>query len=286
LDKGMALEPEKRYQTIDAFLSDLRAALAALQPSRPTPPPKRTALVATLGVLSVAAVLVVLWMYPAPKPVQPGRVERADGIPPTSLTSPPQSKPAQPEKVRPSLESTPTGGTSAPSQPPQTQPDAQTAPIVLPPAQPSPTDISSMREYVRQAAEYQIHLRKELTLGRDAFNALKKLKAISTSDQSINFAIQKEQILYDSAKGDQEKTLNRYMAQIEWLAGHDEVAVDAAVKLEQDAANTITIDRGDADFNAQISNAISLLAIHVRFYRQKQLTRDTIIADVNKLIKT
>lgn len=82
---------------------------------------------------------------------------------------------------------------------------------------------------------------------------------------------------------DRDIFLNKYLAQVEWLAEHDQAAVDAAVRLERDSANAPSIDKEDAEQKAQIRSAISLLASHVRIQRQGQLTPAAVTADTDQL---
>ena len=255
LDKGMAIQAEQRYQTIDAFLSDLQAVLVAPDPApvsrRPSqdlgPIPRDgrrrgliIAAICGIGLVGGVAGLAMVWMRPEPR-VEPKK-----------------------EAPEPRVENT------------------DRPPVSLPKTS-STSSLESMREYVRYAAQYQIQLRLALTQARGASNSLDKLKAISTQNETTSQLIQTQENLQNLAVSDRESVLNKYMAQVEWLSGHDEAAVDAAVKLEHDGAAAVTIDKGDADTKAQIIAAIDLLAPHVRAQRQKQLTRAAVIADSDRL---
>ena len=262
LDKGMAIPSDQRYQTVEAFLSDLQALPEmGRHGSSPSdripevvglPKPKRPILpvaagsIAALGV--VALVVALLRSTPTPTPVKPG--------PPQQTT---QQPPAQQQ----------------PSEPTPAQPQPQ-------PRNSSTTPIEVMREYVRQAAQYQIQLRLALTQARGASNSLDRLRSIRVKNDTTNQLIGTEESLYNSAVADRENVLNRYMAQLDWLGQHDPAAVDTAVRLEHDNANTATIDKGDAESKAQIMVAVDLVAAHVRAQRQAQLSRAGVLADAER----
>jgi serine/threonine protein kinase len=304
LDKGLAIRSEHRYQTIDGFLSDLKAVLGTAPPHPPpTPAGRRRRLVVTLvgaiGLLGGAAVL--FWPPPPlqdatvrpnpPPPLQDATVRPNPPPPLQDATVRPNPPPSlQDATVRPNPPPPLQDATVRPNPPPPLQdatvrpnppPSLQDATVRLnPPPRVSPaTSIDSMREYVKQAAQHRIQLELAKTQARGASNVLDKLRAIPTKTEGIQNSIQTQENMYNSAVRDQESVLRKYMADVEWLGEHDEAGVDAAVKLESDAANAPTIDKGEAEGKAQIGRAIKLLANHVRAQRQNQLTREKVIND-------
>jgi serine/threonine protein kinase len=108
LDKGLAIRSEQRYQTIDDFLSDLKAV-------RRTPSPdnrkRRLVIAFASAIASIGAVAVPLffWMYPAPPWVQqteltrePGALPKDNSAPAEKVVTrapPPQDSGPPPEKV-------------------------------------------------------------------------------------------------------------------------------------------------------------------------------------------
>jgi serine/threonine protein kinase len=252
LDKGLAIRSEQRYQTIDDFLSNLKAVLGTAPAHPPTIPARRrrrlvVTLVGAIGLFGGAAVL--FW---PPPPLQDATVRP---------TPPP---PLQDATVRPTPPPPLQDPTVRPNQLPRTAPTIST---------------ESAREYVKRAAEYQIRLRHAAARARGASGSLDKLRDIPTITEGIQNSIQTQENLYNSAIADRDALLNRYMAEVEWLGGHETASVDAALQLESDALATPSFDKGESDAKAEMVRAIKLLANHVRAQRQKQLKREDVMQE-------
>jgi len=300
----MAIQAEQRYRTVEAFLSDLEGVLGTslqftIRPERsPAVPddhhPQRKlviqwklvmaivgSIVLVCGIGTVAAYLAGVFNEPASRspPVPP---EGAPVQPRTaSLEQPNIQQPSVVPLAVPTQPSNPPVLTQPSNPPVPTQPPNPPVPAQPPPTPPRASSISSMRIYVRQAAQYQVHLMQILLQIRESLNTINKQRAISP--QAL---LKVEESTYNSLQKDKDKynDLDKYMAQIAWLGANDDASVKAAVKLERDVANKPTVNKQDAAFNAQISSAIDLLAVHLRQYRQGHLTRDAIIADVSSSI--
>jgi hypothetical protein len=209
-------------------------------------------------------------LWPNPPPSQPdqtvaGVARPADRV--VEIPRPPPDLDQQPVAPPPS---------SAPIIAPLTV----TPPNVTPLAPPG-ISLSSMREYVKQGVQVQVQLRLAVTQARRASATLQKLDAITVKNEAIDRSIQAERRLYNVALSEQQAVLDKYMSQVEWLAEHDEASVEAAIQLESDAVRTPSVDKGEADSKAEIGRAIDLLTRHVTIHRQRQLTRDVIISNLN-----
>ena len=147
----------------------------------------------------------------------------------------------------------------------------------------STSPLESLREPVRQAAQCQLMLQLALSHARAASSSLEKLRAISTTSSATNQTIMTEESLYAAAMRDREDMLNKYLPKVEWLAGHDASAVDAAIELERDDAARGTMDKADAEFRSQFVAALDVLDRHVRAQRQGQLTRVAVVSDADRL---
>jgi serine/threonine protein kinase len=269
LDKGLAIRSEQRYQTIDAFLSDLQAVLQAV---RGTPTVvrrdgrRRILIIILVGAIGLMGGVAALFWPPLPSiPV--------GAVPP----NPPPSIPvgAVPPNPPPSIPVV-----AVPPNPPPSIPVVAVPPN--PPPRVLPTiSTESAREYVKRAAEYQIRLRHAAARARGASSSLEKLRAITVKPQPILDSIQTQENIYNSAIGEGDAFLNKYMAEVEWLGEHDTAAVEAALQLESDALATPSFDKGETEAKAQMGRAIKLLASHVRAQRQKQLKREKVTADAN-----
>jgi hypothetical protein len=113
---------------------------------------------------------------------------------------------------------------------------------------------------------------------RGASNSLAALNKIPSKVEDIQKSIQKQESIYSSAIRQQQDLLNEYMADVEWLGGHDTATVDAALELESGVMNTPTFDKARGQAKADMERSIKRLASDIRAQRQKQLTRDAVIA--------
>jgi serine/threonine protein kinase len=292
LDKGMALQPERRYQTVDDFLNDLQAAFGPGALPDPSPPVlvtprngRTTFIIATVGALGLVGIvggLVLLGSYRPPassaqQEVHPSRpVEQTGGASdvPGQVQQPQQRTSAPPVQLdahqsRLAEESGHAADVTVPAQQPQ-QSQPQQADALIP-----------MRDYVRQVIRTQIRLRNETVRARRASISLQKLSAITNKTEAAERLIRTEKSLYDLALDEQEAELDRYVSQVEWLSRHDDTSVDTAIKLERTAIAIAGADTIDAPSRSEAGHAIDLLARHVRLQRQTQLTRDTILASLN-----
>jgi serine/threonine protein kinase len=258
LDKGMAIESEQRYQKIDDFLSDLEAVIGGRGPLPPPVPRRRWKLAITLvgaiGLVGVATAIVMPWTDQSP-------VEDEEPTPvpvrPPVITPPPAARNIVAE-------------TPPPARPPE--PPAQAVKGV---------SLESVRQYIKNAAQDQIQLRLALTQTRSARTALNKLQNISVKTESISQAIQQEEATYRSADNDREDSLNKYIADVELLAGVQKTEFESAMQMENDSANTPSIDPKKAESKAQISSAIDELRSDVREQQQRHLTREAITDRLN-----
>lgn len=291
VDKGMAIQPEQRYQTVEEFLADLQAVVP-----RDTPDPVPdghsrklhvAALVFAVAVLGSVAGLAVFLKDHTPSP--PVGVPPAPVRPENSAiaTPPPQPAPVRPESS--ALTTLPVPQQPAPARPenspsaspPAPQPMPQPA-IVKPAAPSSVRPLTSEREYVRQGYRYQAQLRLAVLQARRASTTLGNLRAISNRTEIIENAIQNQERLYRSATDDKEAFLEKYIAQVEWLGEHDVSSVDMAIEMEREAAAIISIDKNEAVSRSATTQAIDLMARHIRLQRQKQLSPAQIISDVTE----
>ena len=64
----------------------------------------------------------------------------------------------------------------------------------------------------------------------------------------------------------------------------DAMTVDAAIKLESEGVDTVSMDQSDTQSKAQIRAAITLISKHVHAFRQRQLTSDMMTAEIDRTI--
>jgi serine/threonine protein kinase len=318
LDKGLAIRAEDRYQTIAAFLADLKAVIETVSEEadgRIQPDGRRWKLILTragaIGLAGGVAALVAVWIFMAPpwvhpiptngeapaqfsnRPPQeiaaPPRRPEVDDRRPATIASPPLPPPVAyvPPEEPVSLPRPPRVARARPEEPVLQTPPPSLArvppeePVLQapPPRAPPITSTESAREYVKRAAEYQIRLRHAAARARGATGSLEKLRAIPTITEGIQNSIQTQENLYNSAIADRNALLNKYMAEVEWLGEHETATVDAALQLESDALATPSFDKGEADAKAEMGRAIKLLANHVRAQRKKQLKREDVMQE-------
>lgn len=188
------------------------------------------------------------------------------------ITTPPAERPittedhvSKPPEPRPAF-----------TNPPADQEISTEAHAAKPPEPSLDATIGSIREYIKNGVQDQLQLRLALTQARAASTTLSKLQQVSVRNEVIDQAIRKQEMLYKSAIADQEDSLNKYLADVAWLAGHQDTAVDTAVQMEEESANTATIDPRKADAKAQISSALDQLRRDIRDQRQGRLAREAI----------
>jgi hypothetical protein len=166
---------------------------------------------------------------------------------------------------------------------PTTTEVAMANPVVPPVQQQLRSSLSSsMRLHVRQAAQAQILLGYALKKALRASDVLRALPANSTN-KVVTQSKQTHEDQYNSAILERDDLLDRYIAEVEWLADHDATVVDEAIKSEYENFTAPAIEKGDAEKNEQASVAIKLLASHVRDQRQQHLTRAAVTADAGAI---
>ena len=304
LDKGMAVQAEQRYQTIDAFLADLRDPARPTVSRGPSDGPRWIRVAAIAGAVALivgGAGLAMLWTHSAPPQVESrvapdvdlahggetspaagtgiGAAANAEPRPEQKITA--EERPPATAASKPEPTAEPARDARPQSPPRDTSNDVA---VVIPPgkapatAPPPYSPIEPMREYVRQAAQAQIQLSFALSHMRRASTFLSKIPQNPTSADVIQIK-QAHEYQYNAAVGERDSALAKYLAQVDWLAGHDMAVVDAAIKLESDSASVTMVDRSDAEAKARVHGAIELLARHVRERQQNRLTPAAVIKD-------
>ena len=272
--KGMTVQPEQRYQSVDDFLGDLQAVLGlagngpASPRAVPASPPNRSQrktplLIGAFAVALIGAVGgVVMLRTPPGEPLQQNDLPQTAAPKQEAVRQePPQGQPSQPAQQRAERDV-------------PTHDSAQPVPAPV-------SSLSSLREYGAAGAQTQIQLRFLLMRARRASVSLEKLNAISTKTETIDRLIKTEEQLYHSAVGDEDSMISKYMSGVEWLGGHNQASVDAALQLEHDTVGTPSVDKAEADRKAEIGRALGLLNSHLSMLRQNKLTKAQIIADLD-----
>jgi TIR domain len=210
---------------------------------------------------------------PAPAPRPPPAEATATGkpaltelVPTPPLDRPPASTAASPQRG--------TATSTAYSSPPgAAEPIIQRAPGA---------SLTLRREFVRQGVQYQFRLRLAVTQARDASATLNNLRAASSRSTVIENSIRTQERLLNSAMEDRGTLLERYVAQVELLSTQDASAVDAAMRMERDAATVAGLDRSDTALQVAKAQAVDLLARHVLLRRQGQLVSADITSVLGK----
>jgi len=265
VEKGMAIKAQQRYQTIESFLADLEKLPefkeGVADPPRPKPGWRVAVAVATtLVLLGCGAFVWSLRDHPVNGPLPDSSVNAEPPKPEPATTALLTARPPV-NDAHPKLLPVPDLHFNAPAQGPS---------------------IESMREYVKAAAQSLILISYQIARSAGAAKSLNRLQRLGHSETIDQTILTQQSILAQAAK-DQDSYYNKYIAQVEWLGGHDAAGVDAAVELEAGNAAAFTIDRNDAAVNAQFAGAIPLMAKHVRLSRQGGLTRDVVMEDAGRL---
>lgn len=256
IDKGMAIHPEQRYQTVAAFLEDLQAVQDKPEvPAEPgstrrrdkTGTQRRSRTLDIVAGTVLAAGITAFFVLP--------------GKHPSPLTS-------QNETVQ----------AAVPKENPKAGPARQTMPSSTGAGRDNP--VESARGFIRQAAQYQNQVALALTQRKSATGTLQKLEALKATDAATKNAINMEQNLYNSADLHLHGDLDKYFSQIELLAARNAAAVEAAIELERESANAPSLDKSESEARAAMNAAIPLIAQHVRTFRQGSLTADIVASDV------
>jgi serine/threonine protein kinase len=188
LDKGLAVQPEERYQKVDDFLSDLRATLGRA-PVLPVPLSRRrrkrpVTLIGSVGLVGVVGTFVVVWLNqttPPPGPVAPPVFDPADptkneAVAPPRLVAPPANPPKNEAASRPPI---------------------------------------SISEYIKKAVQDQIQLRLAITqASKDQEDSLNKYMAdvallAREQDTAVDTAIQLEEDNNNIANIDPRKAVSK-----------------------------------------------------------------------------
>lgn len=265
LDKGMAIQPEGRYQTIDEFQSDLKAALGDAPAPSVGPRNRRRAISLMAGAaLTGGAILVALlhrngmleWTGPT--------VQGPTDSPPV-----PQSNASPPPTAAPSdATSPPTDGLGDGNPPPTGR---------------SPVQIEAARGYILGAAQDQIQLARVIMRKSSTSSAIDKLSRLGSKNEAILRALETNKDLYNALEHQAGILAEKYMNQLRLLGGMDQDRVDAAMALEQDKGNIPSSSSEEAKDKALMNAALDLLVRHIDSYRHGQLTLGMINADVEVL---
>ena len=155
LDRGLALQPEQRYQTVDAFLADLQGVLresgASANVTAVRPGARRRLIGGLLGgvVLVGGAAAAAVLFHPQQLL---GITQQATQAPMTSIPDLVPTPPPPGDKT--------------------TEVVAMSPPALAQPGVIGANPIEFARGLVKQAAQYQIQVRLDLTQRRGAFNSL------------------------------------------------------------------------------------------------------------------
>jgi serine/threonine protein kinase len=260
LDKGLAVRSEQRYQKVDDFLSDLQAMLGPTPP-RPVPSfPRRwkrpVALTGSVGLVGVVGTFVVVWLYQTTTTPQ-------TTLPPTASVAPPVFVPTP---INPTKNEVATRPSMATQLPPPVASETNTD-----------STVSSIREYIRNGVQDQLQAMRKSKLASAADTALRKIRGGGTATGVVSDAIHTEEVVYRDAIAARDDSLNKYFAEVDWLAGHQSDAVDRAIQLEEDDASIPTMDQRKAEERAQIVSVLDQLKRDIGDRRQGHFVRQAAI---------
>jgi hypothetical protein len=266
LDRGMAIQPERRYQTVDEFQSDLKAVLGDIRVAPVSVKNRQRVipLMAGVGLMAVVVLAIILFTNKIPGPIAPAIQEGPNSSPapaPGNANPPPV---ATPRIANPS---------------PAASPDNANPP----PAAKQPLQIEAARGYILRAAQDQMQLasvimRKNITSG-----AIDKLSELASKNEAIVRALETDKDLYNTLDRQAGILSENYMSQIRLLGVIDQDRVDAAIALEHDKLNIPSADSEEVKARASMSAALDLVGRHIEAYRQGHLTSELMIADVEAM---